>query len=179
MNWMRCLNCTIYRFAISLLKTFHINEEIEIDFNFYLFVSYIFLKLYVIETLLWLKDIIIKLHLYVKEYFHVKVFYVLPKAFYWLDNNKRETPRCTWRHLWRKSLVQFRRSLPSFSLTLYPSRSCMWETVDGMWRKRQGKIRVKWVETRRDGSTSPDQSVAPQQPCPTPGNRTKKWGKTD
>lgn len=29
-------------------------------------------------------------------------------------------------------------------------------------------VGVKWVETRRDGSTSRDRSVAPRQPCPTP-----------
>lgn len=81
-----------------------------------------------------------------------------PRAFYWLNINARGA-WCTWCHLWRESLVNFQRRL---------SRSCVWETVDGMWQKGQGRTRVKWVETRRDGSTSPDQSVAPQQPFVRP-----------
>lgn len=125
-----------------------------------------------------LEDIvIIKLCLYVKEIFTSKYILRLIQSLLLIRQLLAlEIPRCTWRHLWRKSVVKFRRSPPSFSLTLYSAWSCVWETVDGMWRKRQGKIRVKWVETRRDGSTSPDQSVAPQQPCPTPGNRTNKRG---
>lgn len=45
------------------------------------------------------------------------------------------------------------------------------------WRSlaREGRvgIRVKWVETRRDGSTSRDHSVAPRQPLPDPQGRAK------
>lgn len=43
------------------------------------------------------------------------------------------------------------------------------------FEKRRGGvgIRVKWVETRRDGSTSRDQSVAPRQPLPDLQGRAK------
>lgn len=96
--------------------------------------------------------------------------WVLPRAFYWLNINARGA-WCTWCHLWRESLVNFQRRL---------SRSCVWETVDGMWQKGQGRTRVKWVETRRDGSTSPDQSVAPQQPFVRPLETERlRGGETD
>lgn len=73
--------------------------------------------------------------------------------------------RSTWRHLWTGSLVNFQGSFPGW----------WWRNErggDGQPEGRRLGIRVKWVETWRDGSTSRDQSVAPRQPLPNPYDST-------
>lgn len=52
-----------------------------------------------------------------------RIFTLCP--FYWL-NDETVHSRCTWRHLWRKSLV----TNPSFSPSRRSTRSSVWETTD-------------------------------------------------
>lgn len=88
---------------------------------------------------------------------YIEIFYVLPKAFYWLDSNKRETPRCTWRHLWRKSVVKFRRSPPLFLFNPLPIpelcvRNSGWNVAKEA-RENQGE--VGWDQARRVNQSRP------------------------